>query len=115
MQIEEIDSVKGKGKKFDYTQRGEEVRRMAQSMAAERMASSQASQMIPTTPAPQSSNQDDVWSIPAEAINGAASLDSRNTSRTMRILTGLQESFQNGSQDRNHRNPDPGKPLQDFR
>lgn len=111
LQIEEIDSAKGKGPKFDYSRRGEEVRRLAQSMGAERQASAQASQMAVTQPAPQNSSNDDLLSISAEAIDGAASINGNNTSRSVRILNGLQESFQNGSQDRNNRNPDPSKPI----
>ena len=107
MEIEEIGSKKDKGFKLDYSRRGEEIRRLSQSMGAERHASAEAArqqnnQVIkPTT---------DVADISAEASNPLSALSNSNSTRTSQILNGLEESFQGNSQDRNqqHRPGGPG-------
>lgn len=100
MEIEEIGSNKDKGFRQDYSRRGEEVRRLAQSMGAERHASAQAVQqhnqsaVKPTT---------DVTDLSAEASHPLGGLTSGNNVRTSQILGGLEQSFQGNSQDRNQR------------
>lgn len=107
MEIEEIGSKKDNGFKLNYSRRGEEVRRLAQSMGAERHASAEAARqqntqvVRPTT---------DVADISAEASNPLSALSNSNSTRTSQILNGLEESFQGNSQDRNqhHRPGGPG-------
>lgn len=107
LEIEEIGSKKDKGFTLDYSRRAEEVRRLSQSMGAERHASAEAArqqntQLVrPTT---------DIADISAEASNPLSALSNSNSTRTSQILNGLEQSFQGNSQDRNqqHRPGGPG-------
>lgn len=90
MRIEEIRS----------SRRGQEVERLAQSLGAERAASSQAIQ--------QQSQQSirpgsDAVELSSEAAGPLGALSSDSTARTTQILTSLEQSFQGNSQDRNQR------------
>ncbi len=110
MEIEEIGSKKDNGFKLNYSRRGEEVRRLAQSMGAERHASAEAARqqntqvVRPTT---------DVADISAEASNPLSALSNSNSTRTSQILNGLEESFQGKSKDSNQHQR-PGGPGAQF-
>jgi hypothetical protein len=111
LEIEEIGSKKDNGFKLSYSRRAEEVRRLAQSMGAERHASAEAARqqntqfVKPTT---------DIADISAEASNPLSALSNSNSTRTSQILNGLEQSFQGNSQDRNQQHR-PGGPGSHFR
>lgn len=107
MEIEEIGSKKDKGFKIDYTRRGEEIRRLSQSMGAERHASAEAARQQSTQIVKPTG---DITDISAEASNPLSALSNSNSTRTSQILNGLEQSFQGNSQDRNqqHRPGGPG-------
>lgn len=99
MEIEEIGSKKEQGFR-PTSQRTDEVRRLAQSMGAERHASAQAvnaqnqNAVKPAT---------DATDLSAEASHPLGGLSNGNSTRTSQILSGLEQSFQGNSQDRNQR------------
>lgn len=100
MEIEEIGSKRDKGLQFDHGRRAAEVRRLSQSMGAERQASAHAIQQ-------QNQNAvkpvEDTTDISAEASHPLGGLTTGNSSRTSQILSGLEQSFQGNTQDRNQR------------
>lgn len=111
MQIEEIGAKKDKGPQFEYTQRGEEVRRLAQSMGAERQASAHAAQL--NSGQNGARGQIDSSSLSTEAVNGTGALSLTQKTRTTQILTGLEQSFQSNTQDRDQRHRLPVQPKRD--
>ena len=100
LEIEEVGSKKDKGLQFDYGRRAEEVRRLSQSMGAERHASSHAVQQQNQNAVKPTADTTD---LSAEASHPLGGLTTGNNVRTSQILSGLEQSFQGNSQDRNQR------------
>ena len=98
MQIEEIESKRDNGPKFDYTRRGEEVRRLAQTAGAEHAAGRSQAAASPAT-----INTTDETNFSEEALSslsGASLLE--GSKRTESVINGLEQSFQGNTQDQNH-------------
>lgn len=100
MEIEEIGSKK----------RVEEIRRLSQSMGAERHASAEAARLQNTQIVKPTA---DITDISAEASNPLSALSNSNSTRTSQILNGLEQSFQGNGQDRNQQYR-PGGPGSHF-
>jgi hypothetical protein len=100
VEIEEIGSKKDQGSRIDYSRRAEEVRRLSQSMGAERHASAHAVQQQNQIAVKPTSDTTD---LSAEASHPLGGLSTDNSARTSQILSGLEQSFQGGSQDPNQR------------
>jgi hypothetical protein len=100
VEIEEIGSKRDTGFKPDYGHRAEEVRRLSQSMGAERHASAHAVQQQNQSAIKPMTDATD---LSAEASHPLGGLTNGNSTRTSQILTGLEQAFQGNSQDRNQR------------
>lgn len=99
LKIEEIGSESdNRGLSSNQSTRGEEIRRLAQSMVAERAASGLAAQQ---TPAAQniSSQDEDVIALSDEALKKVASRsDAKTLGRTDQIISALQQSLDASTQ-----------------
>jgi len=115
MQIEEIESKRDNGPKFDYTRRGEEVRRLAQTAGAEHVAGGAAGRSRAAA-RPATINTTDETNFSEEALSslsGASLL--KGSKRTESVINGLEQSFQGNTQDQNHQHKGRHQNLPDLR
>lgn len=99
LKIEEIGSESdNRGLSSNQSTRGEEIRRLAQSMVAERAASGLAAQQTPSSQNISSQDQD-IIALSDEALRGIASRnDAKTLGRTDQIVSALQQSLDASTQ-----------------